>query len=66
MRLAFIYTPLFEAESGLQLLRLGNDASVSLPAAWAARRPAPHGPVAWTAVGAGLTWGAALTGVEWE
>ncbi|HEX5271859.1 MAG TPA: 3-oxoacyl-[acyl-carrier-protein] synthase III C-terminal domain-containing protein [Gemmataceae bacterium] len=46
--------------------RAGNLGSASLPAAWAARRPAPSGPVAWAAVGAGLTWGAAITGLEWE
>lgn len=46
--------------------RTGNLGSASLPAAWAAHRPSPHGPVAWAAVGAGLTWGAALSGVEWE
>jgi 3-oxoacyl-[acyl-carrier-protein] synthase-3 len=40
----------------------GNLGSASLPVAWASRRPPPRGPVAWTAVGAGLTWGAALTG----
>jgi 3-oxoacyl-[acyl-carrier-protein] synthase-3 len=44
----------------------GNLGSASLPAAWAAHRPPPHGPVAWTAVGAGLTWGAAITGVRWD
>jgi 3-oxoacyl-[acyl-carrier-protein] synthase-3 len=39
----------------------GNLGSASLPVAWstAGRRP---GPVAWTAVGAGLTWAGALTG----
>jgi 3-oxoacyl-[acyl-carrier-protein] synthase-3 len=42
--------------------RTGNLGSVSLPAAWAAHSPFRTGPVAWTAVGAGLTWGAALTG----
>ncbi|HKI38541.1 MAG TPA: 3-oxoacyl-[acyl-carrier-protein] synthase III C-terminal domain-containing protein [Gemmataceae bacterium] len=46
--------------------RTGNLGSASLPAAWARHRPSPHGPVAWAAVGAGLTWGAALSGVEWE
>jgi 3-oxoacyl-[acyl-carrier-protein] synthase III len=40
----------------------GNLGSASLPAAWAARQPTPSGPVAWAAVGAGLTWAAALTG----
>jgi 3-oxoacyl-[acyl-carrier-protein] synthase-3 len=39
----------------------GNLGSASLPVAWASR-PAPPGPVVWVAVGAGLTWGAALTG----
>ncbi len=44
--------------------RTGNLGSASLPVAWSARPlPAP-GPVVWTAVGAGLTWGAALLGVE--
>jgi 3-oxoacyl-[acyl-carrier-protein] synthase-3 len=40
----------------------GNLGSASLPAAWAMQRPSPRGPVAWTAVGAGLTWAAGLTG----
>ncbi len=40
----------------------GNLGSVSLPAAWAAHGQAAPGPVVWTAVGAGLTAGAALTG----
>ena len=39
----------------------GNLGSASLPVAWAARGPASE-PVLWTAAGAGLTWGAALTG----
>lgn len=38
----------------------GNLGSATLPAAWAARQPAPPGPAVWTAVGAGLTWGAAI------
>jgi 3-oxoacyl-[acyl-carrier-protein] synthase III len=46
--------------------RTGNLGSASLPTAWAAHRPVPQGPVAWAAVGAGLTWGAAITGLEWE
>jgi 3-oxoacyl-[acyl-carrier-protein] synthase-3 len=41
--------------------RTGNLGSASLPVAWALKGPVA-GPVAWTAVGAGLTWGAALTG----
>jgi 3-oxoacyl-[acyl-carrier-protein] synthase-3 len=41
--------------------RLGNLGTASLPVAWAMHGPAT-GPVIWTAVGAGLTWGAALTG----
>jgi 3-oxoacyl-[acyl-carrier-protein] synthase-3 len=40
----------------------GNLGSVSLPVAWAMQSERPRGPVAWTAVGAGLTWAAALTG----
>jgi 3-oxoacyl-[acyl-carrier-protein] synthase III len=40
----------------------GNLGSASLPVAWAAHQPSPPGPVVWTAVGAGLCWGAALTG----
>jgi 3-oxoacyl-[acyl-carrier-protein] synthase-3 len=40
----------------------GNLGSASLPAAWAAHQPPPRGPVVWAGVGAGLTWGAALTG----
>ncbi len=39
----------------------GNLGSASLPVAWARRGPTPA-PVIWTAVGAGLAWGAALTG----
>jgi 3-oxoacyl-[acyl-carrier-protein] synthase-3 len=46
--------------------RTGNLGTVSLPAAWSAHQPIPHGPVVWVAVGAGLTWGAAITGTEWE
>lgn len=37
----------------------GNLGSATLPVAWASR-PALGGPVVWTAVGAGLTWGAAI------
>jgi 3-oxoacyl-[acyl-carrier-protein] synthase-3 len=40
----------------------GNLGSASLPVAWGAHEPMPRGPVAWTAVGAGLTWAVALTG----
>jgi 3-oxoacyl-[acyl-carrier-protein] synthase III len=40
----------------------GNLGSASLLVAWAAHTPQPGGPVVWTAVGAGLTWGVALTG----
>ena len=40
----------------------GNLGSASLPAAWAARPSSLAGPVAWAAVGAGLTSAAALTG----
>jgi 3-oxoacyl-[acyl-carrier-protein] synthase-3 len=40
---------------------LGNLGSASLPVAWALHEPRPGGPVAWAAVGAGLTWAAALT-----
>lgn len=40
----------------------GNLGSASLPVAWAAHEVRAPGPVAWTAVGAGLTWAAALTG----
>jgi 3-oxoacyl-[acyl-carrier-protein] synthase III len=40
--------------------RVGNLGSASLPVAWAARDEVA-GPVAWVAVGAGRTWGAALT-----
>ena len=38
----------------------GNLGSASLPVAWAALPSIPRDPVIWTAVGAGLTWGAAL------
>jgi 3-oxoacyl-[acyl-carrier-protein] synthase-3 len=44
--------------------RTGNLGSASLPVAWSARSLRLTGPVIWTAVGAGLTWGAALLGVE--
>lgn len=40
----------------------GNLGSASLPVAWATAAPHAGGPVIWTAVGAGLTWGAALFG----
>ena len=40
---------------------VGNLGSVSLPAAWAAHRVGNEGPIIWTAAGAGLCWGAALT-----
>lgn len=40
----------------------GNLGSASLPVAWAALPSGGSGPVIWTAVGAGLTWGAALLG----
>jgi 3-oxoacyl-[acyl-carrier-protein] synthase-3 len=39
----------------------GNLGSASLPVAWASQPNLPRGLVAWTAVGAGLTWAAALT-----
>jgi 3-oxoacyl-[acyl-carrier-protein] synthase-3 len=39
----------------------GNLGSASLPVAWTARGPVP-GPVVWTAVGAGVQWGAAWLG----
>jgi 3-oxoacyl-[acyl-carrier-protein] synthase-3 len=44
--------------------RTGNLGSASLPVGWCARSLPLTGPVIWTAVGAGLTWGAALLGVE--
>jgi 3-oxoacyl-[acyl-carrier-protein] synthase-3 len=40
----------------------GNLGAASLPATWAVYGPAPCRPVAWVAVGAGLQWGAALSG----
>jgi 3-oxoacyl-[acyl-carrier-protein] synthase-3 len=40
--------------------RTGNLGSASLPVAWIARDPSVTHPVIWTAVGAGLQWGAAL------
>ena len=45
-----------------QTANTGNLGSASLPVTWALQAEAPRGPVAWTAVGAGLTWAAALTG----
>jgi 3-oxoacyl-[acyl-carrier-protein] synthase III len=44
--------------------RTGNLGSASVPVAWAAHAPRPRGRVAWTAVGAGLTWAAAILGRE--
>jgi 3-oxoacyl-[acyl-carrier-protein] synthase-3 len=41
----------------------GNVGSASLPVAWASQSEVLRGPVAWTSVGAGLTWAAALTGL---
>src|SRR5260370_35357857 len=40
----------------------GNLGTASLPVAWSAHHALEAGPVVWTAVGAGLTWGAVLTG----
>lgn len=40
----------------------GNLGAASLPVAWAASPSRGSGPAIWTAVGAGLTWGAALFG----
>lgn len=45
-----------------QTAQTGNLGAASLPVAWAALPQLPRGPVIWTAVGAGLTWGAALLG----
>jgi 3-oxoacyl-[acyl-carrier-protein] synthase-3 len=45
-----------------QTANTGNLGSASLPVAWALQGEAPRGPVAWAAVGAGLSWAAALTG----
>jgi 3-oxoacyl-[acyl-carrier-protein] synthase-3 len=39
----------------------GNLGAASLPVAWHGQQSSSSGPVAWVAVGAGLTWGAALT-----
>ncbi len=41
----------------------GNLGSASLPVAWSAHAVPGTSPVAWTAVGAGLTWGGALLGL---
>jgi 3-oxoacyl-[acyl-carrier-protein] synthase-3 len=40
--------------------RTGNLGSASLPVAWSVRNPPIPHPVVWTALGAGLQWGAAL------
>lgn len=45
-----------------EVARTGNLGSASVPLAWASRTDSVTGPVIWTAVGAGLLWGAAL----WE
>jgi 3-oxoacyl-[acyl-carrier-protein] synthase-3 len=47
-----------------QTAQTGNLGAASLPVAWAALPSLPRGPVIWTAVGAGLTWGAALLGTK--
>jgi 3-oxoacyl-[acyl-carrier-protein] synthase III len=44
--------------------RTGNLGSASLPVAWASHPPQREGPAIWTAVGAGLTWGAAMVGKQ--
>jgi len=44
----------------------GNLGTASLPVAWVAHQPVEAHPVVWAAVGAGLTWGAALVGGDWE
>ena len=44
--------------------KTGNLGSASPPVAWAVRHPRPQGPVIWTAVGAGLMWGAAMVGEQ--
>jgi 3-oxoacyl-[acyl-carrier-protein] synthase-3 len=41
---------------------LGNLGSASLPVAWALHESRHRGPVAWVAVGAGLTWAGMLSG----
>jgi 3-oxoacyl-[acyl-carrier-protein] synthase-3 len=43
-----------------QTAMTGNLGSASVPAAWCMREEVAQGPVIWTSVGAGLTWGAAL------
>jgi len=43
-----------------QTAQTGNLGSASLPVAWALQEARPEGPIIWTAVGAGLTWGAVL------
>jgi 3-oxoacyl-[acyl-carrier-protein] synthase III len=40
----------------------GNLGSASLPVAWSARGPIVDEPVVWTTAGAGLTWGAMMSG----
>ena len=44
--------------------RTGNVGAASLPIAWALHEPQPNDPAIWTAVGAGLMWGAALVGCQ--
>jgi 3-oxoacyl-[acyl-carrier-protein] synthase III len=45
-----------------EVAQTGNLGSASVPVAWASRKAPPTGHVIWSAVGAGLLWGAAL----WE
>lgn len=42
----------------------GNLGSASVPVAWASRAAPTSGPVIWTAIGAGIIWGAALWEVQ--
>jgi 3-oxoacyl-[acyl-carrier-protein] synthase-3 len=46
-----------------EVMMTGNLGSASVPVAWASRPLPANGPVIWTAVGAGLVWGAALWAV---
>jgi len=51
-----------EARIWSEVAHTGNLGSVSLPAAWTAHGPA-RGTTVWVAVGAGLVWAAALSGL---
>jgi 3-oxoacyl-[acyl-carrier-protein] synthase-3 len=57
-----LHVPLSKVWS--EVTTTGNLGSASVPVAWSSRTSPPPGPIVWTAVGAGLAWGAALWEVQ--